>query len=1254
MIHQQNFVNNNKDRTALDAAKQKLPEYLESMGLDTTKNMLCLFHAEDKPSMGLAPDGLHVHCFSCGVTADLVDVIAQVEGLTPRSKEAIDRTIEWAGTGCVGNAPRGKSKSESTKRPSPKTKPSAGQNTSEPPPEPPNFHEYIEQCSQHFDEPDCRAYLESRGFGDADFEKLRSFRLGFDVERRLLIIPHSDLYYTARPIDPVDKAERFKHNPKGAKAEIFNVAALETNEVVVVCEGAIDALSLIACGIPAVGLPGVHNCHKQLIDAIIDVEHPFSTVARINLGLIVAFDKDKSGEDATNSLIQKLNKVEALYDSVSMPDGANDINDAFKADRDSLISRITPVAADLQSSIDMIRDIRIARSEPSVIFNRICKNAIDFPDSDISSLVFEEVALIASAVAAEKLPAEYSAYRNFVKEHGVDMSLFNEQVKKYRKKESEENNIIVPIKPGVSVNPYAPPEFDSQGDLPPLPNGEQWNFTLEGNYQIDRDGIYKLVENRLGGLEWKHISHSAIYISKFIQNIDDGTHRLQLSAYNHGYGWTSSPALPASDFGSSYKINNLGDWGFDINSNNAKDIIDYLSSFKAVNALNIPRLKTVNRPGWQKDGSFIYPNTDGEVQLDESVATRLDPIFQSDGDRQPVIDLLKSLSVSPVFNLTLGAALAAPLIKILRCQNVAVHVYGNTGSGKSSVNNMVMSLFADSHAKGALAGADATKSGLEFFFDSRHDLPAIVEDIDAVSDDRARRIVRDLPYQFVNQVGRLRSTKNGGNAPLIEFRGSLIVNGERPLTTATSTGGGKRRLIEYHAPDHIFDADTCKRIDEVTRENFGLFGRQWCQYCREYHDDIYNVFKECRDKFHSHFSTKIPLHRDNIAACATALIAFNWMINPEASEETKIEHVQSVLDWAHDILTKLPDEIEIKDSERAKDFIREWIAGHTKNFTYQIFKQDDPTTPFSECDSGFSGYEKFGAWRKDYIAIFPSTLHHVLETAGFSPDIIFKELANEGFLLHDKGHTTKLVRIDDIRIRMICIDVKHINVDDGSGDTSVPKPPKNPSDDDEYSPPKSYRPLSNRPLSPDAEAAEEARITAIPEDKLPPPPDEEYWAALLNNKNGKSEPKDTPASTEDSTEPTQSQEPPKKQSPETEKLQQLGAELSRRVIDENDEEAAREIECKIDSYCFRGNLILSKVPDSCEDFVTALNPIILAVPVMKARKTACTRLRRLFKEYHMSDEKNPRLPESDSVNQAQLKYALPTRYEFETMPEPKD
>lgn len=1188
------FVNNK----ALDEAKKHLDDYLASLGRFPNASGMCRCinpaHQDDTPSMSFDPVQQLFHCFACGVGGSIVDAIMLVEGLN--QTDASKRAIELYASDYID---RSEPRANASKKSEPPKK------QSEPPKPPPNFHDDIIKWAANFDHPDCIAYLQSRGFVDDDLELLRTFRIGFDVQRRLLIIPHSDLYYTARPIDNVDKQERFKFNPKGAKAEIFNAAALYSNDVVVVCEGAIDALSLLVCGIPAIGLPGVNICHKELIAACLS-DHPFADIAR-PLALLLAFDNDKSGQDSAAKLGAKFDEIELLHSKLIIPSDFNDINDWFKSDRAVLASAVEEPSITFRAEVLARRLSIAAHKDPVSVLAHFKQCITDSPeDADIAPLVFDENALIAAAKASEDHPADFSSYKQFIKAHGADMSLFAQQINKHKRElhaAVKDGKKIAPLNDAVA-NQLAQPPVEV---IPPpnFPDGSEWNFNLPPSFRVEQDGIYQEMKIAPGMYAWVHVSYSVVNISKLVHNIDDHVDKIQLTAYNHGYGWRTTPALQASEIKSAHKVVALSDYGLDVHSVNAKSIISYLSAFQALNPDKIPQVKTVNQPGWQADGSFVYPNVDGPIQLDDRVQSALSPIFQSAGDKQPVIDLLQSLKTNQFLMLSLGAALAAPLVKVLKCQNIAVHIYGNTGSGKSTINRLVMSLFGDVSVKDAIPTADTTKVGAEQFFGLRHDLPAFIDDIDTVSDPRAKAILREMPYQFVNKTGRLRGKKNGGYAKPLSFRGSLVTNGESTLTTSTSRGGGKRRVIELQTPDKILDLSTVMKIESVIKNNYGLFGRQWIDYIQQHSQQLNNIFTLLRDGkdgeggFYSEFHNKIPLHIDNVAAMATALVAFFHMLG--------FDERDVVEDWACDIIKQLPHEIEIKDSERAKHFIRDWILSHPKNFSHITEALDDNTCRPKEVDSDIQGQVKFGVWRKKFIAVFPSVLYEALDKEGFASDRIIKDLAADGFIIRSESQITRVVRIDDSRVRMICFDIKNFEapvspddepIDDGSdGAPSTPRPesstPRSSPNPKPWSSSRNLPPLKPEPegLTPQEEAAAEEFYKEL--DAMSEADKEASIKALEAECFGSPSTK-------------------KSDKPLTE-LQQLAKDLSHRLLDDNDAHALLDIETKIESfYGYTGRLVKTK---ECEEFILALDPRILDYLKSNQIQRKHSRLIKLFKKY---------------------------------------
>lgn len=81
-----------KDNNYVEQLKGMLPQYLDILGVSTKGPFKCLnpTHMDKTPSMSFdAKDGRHVHCFGCGATWDIFDLIA-VNELKPPAIDGPD------------------------------------------------------------------------------------------------------------------------------------------------------------------------------------------------------------------------------------------------------------------------------------------------------------------------------------------------------------------------------------------------------------------------------------------------------------------------------------------------------------------------------------------------------------------------------------------------------------------------------------------------------------------------------------------------------------------------------------------------------------------------------------------------------------------------------------------------------------------------------------------------------------------------------------------------------------------------------------------------------------------------------------------------------------------------------------------------------------------------------------------------------------------------------------------------------------
>ena len=264
----------------------------------------------------------------------------------------------------------------------------------------------------------------------------------------------------------------------------------------------------------------------------------------------------------------------------------------------------------------------------------------------------------------------------------------------------------------------------------------------------------------------------------------------------------------------------------------------------------------------------------------------------------------------------------------------------------------------------------------------------------------------------------MRGKPKGGNDTLLDFRGTLITNGERPLTSDTSSGGGKRRLIELKGDDKIFDDDFAREIAFTVEDNYGLIGRDWIDFIKDNLDELKENYIdvtrgvpegiEGKDPLESsfvQFKGKVPLHISTMSAIYVANVFFDVHFLG-MSEDDAIEFEDECLQR---VFATLPDEIEIADYMRAIEYIRDWIESHPKNFSTQMKDAE--------------GYETWGIVKSDVIAVYPTIFKEFLNSKGFNAEMITKKLADIGLIRRgDNKNIPKKIRIEGDLKRMIVID----------------------------------------------------------------------------------------------------------------------------------------------------------------------------------------------------------------------------------------
>ena len=275
-------------------------------------------------AFSITKDGLTWKCFACGKGGDIFTLIGLYEGLDDFKAQA-QRAAEIGGFS-LSSGYTGKEE-----------KPKNTVNT--------DFTEqskkYVAACQAAADKTD---YFSSRGFSQ---EIVRRFGLGFDEKAGVIVIPYdwSGSYYSTR--STTEKAFRKPPSSAAGAEPIYNRAALRKKKPCFVCEGPIDAISIMeasggACNAIALGGTG----HRKLIEQV-EAEAPACT-------LVLSFDNDEAGNKARDAAAAELTAhnvpfIVAAYSLEAYPeDSRKDGNDFFKSNRQQLQADIAATVEEIE------------------------------------------------------------------------------------------------------------------------------------------------------------------------------------------------------------------------------------------------------------------------------------------------------------------------------------------------------------------------------------------------------------------------------------------------------------------------------------------------------------------------------------------------------------------------------------------------------------------------------------------------------------------------------------------------------------------------------------------------------------------------------------------------------------------------------------------------------------------------------------------------------------------------------------------
>lgn len=324
----QKEVGMNRDE-AKTYIKNQIESYLTDHGHNLRKPFKCLNpeHDDSNPSMSYDKRRNKVHCFSCGASYDIFDLIGIEYNLTD-PKDMFTKAYELYETESIDELPENMNHCIEPKEAIDKT-------------------DYFKRTKRHISE---TSYAIDRGLSESIIDR---FYLGYDDNFltsengspslwKALIIPTSRTSYLARNTSPT--AAKENRIRKFGSSPIFNHKALtESSQAIFIVEGEIDALSIIEVGGDAVALGSTANIRNFV--KLLQTTRPTQL-------LLLSLDNDDNGREATQTLKGNLDEMGIENRIVNVSSVYKDPNEALVKDR----RKFTMSIEEAKSGIDKVEE----------------------------------------------------------------------------------------------------------------------------------------------------------------------------------------------------------------------------------------------------------------------------------------------------------------------------------------------------------------------------------------------------------------------------------------------------------------------------------------------------------------------------------------------------------------------------------------------------------------------------------------------------------------------------------------------------------------------------------------------------------------------------------------------------------------------------------------------------------------------------------------------------------------------------------
>lgn len=321
-------------------------------------------------------------------------------------------------------------------------------------------------------------------------------------------------------------------------------------------------------------------------------------------------------------------------------------------------------------------------------------------------------------------------------------------------------------------------------------------------------------------------SHPILPI-EILKNVDTATERITL-AYFKAAAWQTITVDRAVCANVNKIVDALSQFGIEVTSDNAKNLVRYISDCVALNPKTLEPKKSINRLGWV--GNFFTPYA-------EDIRYEGDPDYEvifrnvrEAGNFSAWLELCGKLRECIPLRMMMAASFASVLLEPLKVLPFVLHVWGTTGTGKTVALMVAMSIWGNPKMGGLVKTMNMTRNAIMRNAAFLCSIPFAGDELQTIKD-KWQGNFDQLIYQVTEGVDRGRARASGGVDETRTWKNSFLFTGEEPITKANSGGGSKNRVIEVAIDGPLIEDG--HYVSSVVQENYGFAGRRFVEYLQE-------------------------------------------------------------------------------------------------------------------------------------------------------------------------------------------------------------------------------------------------------------------------------------------------------------------------------------------------------------------------------------------------------------------------------------